>query len=220
MDPADERYHGEPLSACRSSTGLNGVIAGGTTLFKTMNGGATWVPEETPSSMADVVYINPVNVAAVGGSENVISRSDVPVGVFFQGVTAKVRRYEVELRWSVLADEGAAGFRIYRTEGDGPEAVVNNELIELRVGSFVDRGVTPGDALPLHGGGCRGRPLGDTISVGVGQRATYAGGAISKQSQPVQPDDDHSVRDSSHGTRDAERLRRGRPASRHAHQWD
>jgi photosystem II stability/assembly factor-like uncharacterized protein len=126
--------------------GPNGIIGGGTTLLKTLNGGMTWVSGETPSALADVVYVDPANVSAVGGDENIISRRDIPVPVFFQDFAAWVRPHAVELRWAVYADEAIQGFRMYRRSDNTAEIVVSDGLIVPRERTFVDHDVARGAA--------------------------------------------------------------------------
>lgn len=122
----------------------NGVIGAGTTLLKTGNGGTAWMLEAAPAVVADLDYIDWLNMVAVGGSENIVAQKDVPVPVLFQDVTASVRQRSVELRWIVGADDAISGFRVYRGAGGAGEVVVSDGLVPPGARSFRDERVESG----------------------------------------------------------------------------
>jgi len=131
------------LTSVSFESDMIGVIGAGATMLTTINGGTTWVPEATPSPITDLVLIDLVNVAAVGGNSNIIARRDVPVPVFFRGFAARALDYSVELTWSVSSDESFEGFRLYRRGSYGHSIPITEKLIPVDVTSFTDRDVRP-----------------------------------------------------------------------------
>lgn len=132
------------LAAVSFLDARNGIALSGTsTLLKTVNGGSTWVPEDIPAVAVDIVYVDPRNVVAVGGSQNIIGRLDVAVPVLLQAA-AFVHPEAVELLWTTPAGAVLDGFRVDRTERDAGSADVRTRVVGAAERTYWDAAVAPG----------------------------------------------------------------------------
>jgi photosystem II stability/assembly factor-like uncharacterized protein len=120
------------------------IITAGATLLKTMDGGATWIPELTPLVMVNAVLIDIANVEAVGGSEGIIARRDVPIPVLFHQFIATLSGSSVHLTWDVWSDIHINEFHLYRSEGQSAQEKILHARIDSQERSYLDTDVRQG----------------------------------------------------------------------------